>query len=112
MIFRGDECVSFGWCFWHRACYGCLLCGSKVIFQGLRVPALYVDPAKPGGRGREVAEAPLCAVCVVEVEIDDLDEDAIFHRGLRRIDGVDGGVTRKRWELKSPKVRSMILITV
>jgi hypothetical protein len=77
----------------------------------VRVPALYADSTKPGGKGREVAEAPLCAVCVVEAEIDDLDEDDILHRGLRRIDGVDGGVTRKRWEMKSVKVSSAILLT-
>lgn len=28
---RATECISLGWCFWHRACYGCLLCGSKSI---------------------------------------------------------------------------------
>ncbi|KAK7753496.1 hypothetical protein SLS62_004571 [Diatrype stigma] len=31
LVVRADECVSLGWCFWHRACYGCLLCGSRKI---------------------------------------------------------------------------------
>ncbi|KAK1779268.1 hypothetical protein QBC45DRAFT_486040, partial [Copromyces sp. CBS 386.78] len=33
VVFRGEECVSLGWCFWHRACYGCLLCGSKRVVR-------------------------------------------------------------------------------
>ena len=27
---RGDEVVSLGWCFWHRVCFGCLVCGSAL----------------------------------------------------------------------------------
>merc|ERR1712225_141435 len=29
-IVRGDEVVSLGWCFWHRGCFGCLLCGTRL----------------------------------------------------------------------------------
>jgi hypothetical protein len=25
-VVRGEECVSFGWTFWHRGCFGCLSC--------------------------------------------------------------------------------------
>jgi hypothetical protein len=27
---RGDEVISLGWCFWHRGCFGCLVCGARV----------------------------------------------------------------------------------
>lgn len=104
LVFRGDECVSLGWCFWHRACYGCLLCGSHVVYKGVPGPALFKDKAsgvkKRCGGVREVTEVPLCVVCVVEAEVDGLEEEAVVQRGLRRVDKVDGGVTRKRWEVK------------
>lgn len=50
------------------------------------------------GRGREVKEAPLCAVCVVEAEIDGASEETIVKRGLRRVEKMDNGLTRKRRE--------------
>ncbi|RSL56486.1 hypothetical protein CEP54_008781 [Fusarium duplospermum] len=51
--------------------------------------------------GREVTEAPLCAACVVEVEVDDVrEESVVVKRGLRRVERLDGGVTRRRWEAK------------
>ncbi|KND88012.1 hypothetical protein TOPH_07389, partial [Tolypocladium ophioglossoides CBS 100239] len=103
MIFRGDECVSFGWCFWHRACYGCLLCGSRMICAGVPVRALFEDVvglAEGAARGREVMAPPLCAMCMVDVEVDGLSEEAVVQKGLRRVEAVDGGVTRKRWAMK------------
>ncbi|PHH69739.1 hypothetical protein CDD80_6526 [Ophiocordyceps camponoti-rufipedis] len=74
MIVRGDECVSLGWCFWHRACYGCLLCGCRRLCSGVPVA---------GDGSIEVAEPPLCAMCVVDVEADGLDELSMVQRGLR-----------------------------
>lgn len=51
--------------------------------------------------GREVAEAPLCAACVVEAEVDNVrEESVVVKRGLRRVERVDGGLTRRRWEAK------------
>lgn len=41
VVARGEDCVSLGWCFWHRACYGCLFCGSKRISKGVRIAELY-----------------------------------------------------------------------
>ncbi|KAF4457486.1 hypothetical protein F53441_536 [Fusarium austroafricanum] len=107
LIFRGDECVSFGWCFWHRACYGCLLYGSRAIYQGVPVQDLFTDRGvddgtREGCGGREVSEVPLCAACVVEVEVDEVKEESIVvNRGLRRVEKVDAGLTRKRWEAKN-----------
>ncbi|KAI1337913.1 hypothetical protein F5Y15DRAFT_425339 [Xylariaceae sp. FL0016] len=47
-------------------------------------------------KGREVEEVPMCAHCVVQCEGD--DEDAITQRASRRVERVDGGLGRKRWE--------------
>lgn len=107
VVFRGDECVSFGWCFWHRACYGCLLCGSRRICSGVPPRALFRDdadgPEDAGDRrtrGREVREPPLCAVCMVDVEMDGLSDEAVVRKGLWRVDAADGDVTNKRWAMK------------
>ncbi|PHH62568.1 hypothetical protein CDD81_6883 [Ophiocordyceps australis] len=94
LVLRGDECVSLGWCFWHRACYGCLLCGSRRVCAGVSVRALFECS---GGHGSEIEEPPLCAMCLVKVEVDGLDGETVVSKGLRRIDAVDGGVTRARW---------------
>ncbi|KJZ72953.1 hypothetical protein HIM_07716 [Hirsutella minnesotensis 3608] len=103
MVCRQDECVSLGWCFWHRACYGCLLCGSRRICSGVPVVSVFEDRAEADDAGMrrprafEITEPPLCAMCVVEVEADVLDRDAVVRKGLRRISLVDGGLTRERW---------------
>ncbi|KAG6041366.1 hypothetical protein E4U41_004776 [Claviceps citrina] len=124
LVLREADSVSFGWCFWHRACYGCLLCGSPKLCTGV-----LLDGRKEAGasakkrddcfahdddddddddgdgreerRGEEMAQAPLCALCAVGCEVDSLDGRGILERGLRRIDLVDGGVTRRRWIDKS-----------
>ena len=44
---RGDEAVSLGWCFWHRACFGCLVCGV-----GLPVPVTEGGNEVVGGEGQ------------------------------------------------------------
>ncbi|CEI38690.1 unnamed protein product [Fusarium venenatum] len=98
--FRGDECVSFGWCFWHRACYGCLLYGSRAIYQGVPIQDLFRDEEeseRDGCGGKEVDKVPLCAAYVVEVD-GVTEEITVINRGLRRVEKVDGGLTRKRWE--------------
>lgn len=48
-----------------------------------------------------MTEVPLCAACVVEIEVDGVKEDNVVKRGLRRVEKVDGGLTRKRWEAKN-----------
>ncbi|PTD10235.1 hypothetical protein FCULG_00008719 [Fusarium culmorum] len=110
LVFRGDECVSFGWCFWHRACYGCLLYGSRAIYQGVTVQELLrdeEDSEKDGCGGKEVDKVPLCAAYVVELELDGVKEEtAVIKRGLRRVEKVDGGLTRKRWEANNNETSS------
>ncbi|KAH6687273.1 hypothetical protein F5X68DRAFT_239802 [Plectosphaerella plurivora] len=63
VVLRGDDCVSLGWCFWHRSCYGCLLYGSRLICQGTGVEELFDHMESPTqaeeqemgkGRGREI----------------------------------------------------------
>lgn len=90
--------MSFGWVFWHRTCYGCLLCGCKILYQGLNVKDLFEDTR--GGGAREVEETPLCANCVVEIEVDEVADDEVLQTGLQRIEKADGGLTRERHGLK------------
>ncbi len=122
MVLRGDECVSFGWCFWHRACYGCLLCGSRAVCAGTPLRALFADVEDGDGEdgknwrrrrggGREVNEPPLCAMCVVGVEVDGLGRRAVLRKGLRRVDAVDGGVTRARRAMKEEAEGTMTEVT-
>ena len=33
-IVRGDDVVSLGWCFWHRGCFGCLMCRTLMPVPG------------------------------------------------------------------------------
>ncbi|KAI1417515.1 hypothetical protein F5Y13DRAFT_201117 [Hypoxylon sp. FL1857] len=111
VVFRGEECVSLGWCFWHRACYGCLLCGSKAVVTGPTLAELFDgddgsrDEDETGaGTGREIAQVPTCANCVVECEIDSANEQVVVQNALRRMDKVDGGMARKRWERKDGRI--------
>jgi hypothetical protein len=55
-------------------------------------------PAGRGGAAKEVADIPLCANCVLETEVDRVDEGALVQNALRRVDRVDGGLTHSRWE--------------
>ncbi|KAI0480220.1 hypothetical protein GGR56DRAFT_687205 [Xylariaceae sp. FL0804] len=125
VVCRGDECVSLGWCFWHRACYGCLLCGSRRVAAGPAVDDLYRhqyrdqhrhrhrgrDEDDRGGGGRrdsypyrEIDEIPLCAGCLAGCEARDGEEDpaaAVARTALRRVERSDGGggaLARTRWE--------------
>lgn len=48
-MIKGDEVVSLGWCFWHRGCFGCLMCGVR-----LEAPAVDGEEVEDGqGRKRE-----------------------------------------------------------
>ncbi|CAM1505268.1 Fc.00g109050.m01.CDS01 [Cosmosporella sp. VM-42] len=79
---------------------------SRAVIRGVPVQALFwQDEALDGERttrtgGKEVFEVPLCAACAVEVEIDGIGEQGVVQRGLRRVDKLDGGLTRRRWEVK------------
>ncbi|KAK4459139.1 hypothetical protein QBC42DRAFT_232386, partial [Cladorrhinum samala] len=106
LVYRGEECVSLGWTFWHRACYGCLFCGNKRVARGVTVGELYEDEEEDGNRGppmdngvREIEEVPVCANCLVDLEAE--DEKEIAKRAVRRVEksiNGDGGMGRVRWE--------------
>ncbi|KAI1467283.1 uncharacterized protein F4812DRAFT_460132 [Daldinia caldariorum] len=107
-VVRGEEGVSLGWCFWHRACYGCLFCGSRLVVHGPTVAQLFDDDddgkraAGEGygggggggeGLGREILEVPTCAHCAVECQ----GQGTVVRNALRRVDESDGGLASARW---------------
>ncbi|OTB20628.1 hypothetical protein K445DRAFT_372210 [Daldinia sp. EC12] len=106
MVVRGGESVSLGWCFWHRACYGCIFCGSKLVAVGPTVAELFDDGddgersrsrSRRGGGGREIEEVPTCANCKVDCEVECEDQRGVVRNALRRVDESDGGLARMRW---------------
>jgi hypothetical protein len=121
-IVRGDEVVSLGWCFWHRACFGCLVCGA-----GLCVPKGVEDEGDEGeggevgevmgnggqwgsweherGKGRrrclgvELEEIPLCNVCSIETAGESRNQ--VLQRGIEMVSKFDGGLSRDRLKMLS-----------
>ncbi|KAL6909029.1 hypothetical protein GGI43DRAFT_166237 [Trichoderma evansii] len=93
VIFQGEGGVSLGWCFWHGDCYGCLLCGSRVIYRGVKARELF------GGRGiEEVVEVPLCWDCVIEMEVGEgRSENATIWNGLGT------GLLRNQWDKQNAR---------
>jgi hypothetical protein len=84
--------VSLGWCFWHEDCYGCLFCGSRVIYSGVKVRDLF-----EGGNVEEVMEPPLCLDCIIEMEVGERkSENVAMRRGLGGVERVSGQSLRNR----------------
>lgn len=101
VVFRGDECVSLGWCFWHRACYGCLMCGDRRVVEGFSLEQIFNGQDAEGSGGREVDEVPLCARCVEKAGPDvRADEEHLIPMALGRVERFDGGLSRRRWEAR------------
>lgn len=126
LVVRGDECVSLGWCFWHRACYGCLVCGCRILVRGVGVGDVFYDQgAGEGGggvgdvglgigvgdgvggyredlgrgKGREVEEVPLCGRCVLEVDGEEFGRGRWEGGGgWRGVAGTDGVEEEGEWE--------------
>lgn len=107
VVYRGEECVSLGWCFWHRGCYGCLFCGSrrvangpslKELFEDAEVPAQSDTNKSPGSTttAKEIDGIPMCANCMVGVEDD--SQETIVQKAVRRVDRTDSGLSRQRLE--------------
>ncbi|KAK1756264.1 hypothetical protein QBC47DRAFT_412840 [Echria macrotheca] len=121
VVVRGEECVSLGWCFWHRACYGCLFCGCRILARGVGVEELFDGEFSGGGvggwgrnKGREVEEVPLCGRCLGEVEGEgegegwrEKEEERMGTKVQRIVERVerDGGLTRRRWEDRDMNMR-------
>ncbi|KAI1434357.1 hypothetical protein GGR50DRAFT_407683 [Xylaria sp. CBS 124048] len=121
IILRDEESVSLGWCFWHRACYGCLFCGSKRVVTAPSVAELFeteshgkyqpllcyrtrentserdsLDTGDTKGFGREITEIPMCVNCTVANEHDDAYK--LLEKAMDRVDKADGGLSRLRWD--------------
>lgn len=108
---RGDEVVSLGWCFWHRGCFGCLICGTKIAppsHNGESAPQRKwrscdgsddgVGQSKKRKRcaGVELEEIPLCSAC--EIETGGESQNILLGKGLETVSKVDGGLSRNRLE--------------
>lgn len=52
------------------------------------------------GKGREIDRVPLCVDCAWEAGAEEMDRRAVEERGLKRVERVDGGLTRRRWEAR------------
>ncbi|KAE9379242.1 hypothetical protein N431DRAFT_364272, partial [Stipitochalara longipes BDJ] len=108
-IVRGDEVVSLGWCFWHRGCFGCLICRTRMSVSRLEAGGLPNHPAEWGrwgcsgdnesGKRRDVGieldTIPLCNVCTVETAAE--SQNQVLERGLECVSIFDGGLSRDRW---------------
>lgn len=113
IVVRGEEVVSLGWCFWHRSCFGCLLCGSRLDpppedelpcidddDTSGRVGAHggYIDRLDLGGnqrrRGVELDYIPLCSSC--EVTTDTLYQQEVMEIGIVNVARKDGGLSISR----------------
>ncbi|KAB5523014.1 hypothetical protein GE09DRAFT_976997, partial [Coniochaeta sp. 2T2.1] len=121
VVVRGDDCVSLGWCFWHKSCYGCLICGNRMVVRGWKVGEVFGVGGERGegedkgedkregeekggddnwGMGKAVGidVVPLCAHCYVEVGAEEMDEGKVVGGALRRMEYRDGGLSRRRYD--------------
>lgn len=83
IIVRSQEVVSLGWCFWHRSCFGCLLCATRIAV-----------PKEFEGRSIELDHISLCGVC--EIETAGEHEEEIRRKGAKNVGHWDGGVSQAR----------------
>lgn len=116
---RGDEVVSLGWCFWHRGCFGCLVCRTRMTVPGTeddnvtdrdvnlearrRGEWARWDGSEDGGYGRrrgvgvELDTIPLCSVCCVETAGE--SQAQVLEKGLGSVTSFDGGLSRDRLDM-------------
>lgn len=87
--------MSLGWCFWHRGCFGCLLCGC-----GLDAPLDNVgegeelEGPEKRRKGIELEYIPLCTWC--ENATEGKPDKEVLESGLVNVTKKDGGLTRSR----------------
>jgi hypothetical protein len=115
---RGEEVVSLGWCFWHRSCFGCLLCGSRLDPPPEdELPSIEDDdPNERTGadcgciekldragnqrhRGVELDYIPLCSSC--EIATEGLYHYEIMEIGLANVTLKDDGLSISRLQMLS-----------
>ncbi|TLD31006.1 hypothetical protein PspLS_02013 [Pyricularia sp. CBS 133598] len=103
LVYRGDACVSLGWCFWHRVCFGCLFCGGKTSAReqwgGCGGEGDWREEPG-GGRGAavELDEIPLCQHCLLNMAGDGAEEDKIVRLALGSARQGDVELIRARYE--------------
>ncbi|XDG00766.1 hypothetical protein ABKA04_000381 [Annulohypoxylon sp. FPYF3050] len=56
------------------------------------------------GPAKEIHDVPTCANCVVECDNDSADHHGTEQNALKKMDEVDGGLARKRWERKDGQI--------
>ncbi|TLS31597.1 hypothetical protein PpBr36_03685 [Pyricularia pennisetigena] len=125
LVYRGDACVSLGWCFWHRVCFGCLFCGGRTSVQeawgkcdsggdmgterctqgwdgdghGIGQGDDWQEQPHSGrGAAVELDEIPLCQHCLLNMEGDGVDEDEIVRLALDSAHQRDVELIRARYE--------------
>ncbi|PQK12321.1 hypothetical protein BB8028_0003g09380 [Beauveria bassiana] len=100
MICRGDDCISFGWCFWHRACYSCLLCGNREIIGTSTTRSVGTK-----AEASELLRPPLCAACDTETARDTngVDDAELVQACVNFVDSADGGIAKLRWQMMSDR---------
>jgi hypothetical protein len=100
---RGDEVVSLGWCFWHRGCFGCLVCGARVDIPDSKDSRDDGTRKREWGRwdgsheerrrgvGVELESIPMCDVCGNDT--DGTGQYEVLKRGgLETVSKFDGGL--------------------
>ena len=108
---RGDEVVSLGWCFWHRGCFGCLVCGTKVDLphsensgdDGMRKREWGrwdgSHEERMRGVGVELESIPMCDVCGNDT--DGTGRYGVLKKGLETVPKFDGGLSQDRLDILS-----------
>ncbi|KAF3769815.1 hypothetical protein M406DRAFT_325298 [Cryphonectria parasitica EP155] len=84
-----------------------------LILEGVKVEDLLADDERQGdgnmfgkSKGKEIEEIPLCAQCVEDVGIGSSDDEHLIPLALDRIEGFDGGLSRRRWEARHKDQRT------
>ena len=125
VVVRGDEVVSLGWCFWHRGCFGCLICGQPVeldfqeleanlghsrgrgaSFRANKTGNKMKDEIEEVRQGRkrkamavELDEIPVCRGCdTMLVETGAHREEVGMFLGRGNVSQHDGGLGEARWK--------------
>lgn len=118
---RGEEVVSLGWCFWHRVCFGCLICGTSLDLpledkddegelrwiddddpdEVAEADSGHADRPDRGRtrrqRGVELESVPLCSWC--ENATEGLYMDELLEMGLKNVTRKDDGLSKSRLDM-------------
>jgi hypothetical protein len=112
---REDESVSLGWCFWHKGCFGCLICGQPINLD-VWLAAEPADRYKASGHlvdemeeilnnrvekshAVEIDEVPTCKHCTASLEKTRIYRDEVeLFLAKSTVRRRDGGVGDARWD--------------